>query len=157
MAIKVPKIPVCGAIACCGVALIFQLVAVAGTGWFAHDYTENGLFRSCYFGSCGNLSEGPDWWKACQAFSILGLLTIAGSLVLGILHALLDNTRNLSLGGIASSAASALLLVAELAVFGGMTNEVAEDINYGYGFILSVIACVLSAIAAGLFAFGLRK
>ncbi|XP_025089922.1 uncharacterized protein LOC112561574 [Pomacea canaliculata] len=156
MAFKVPKIPVCGAIACCGVALIFQLVAVAGTGWFVGNGIEEGLFRFCIFGSCGRLSEGPDWLKACRAFSILGLLTIAGSLVLGIPHAVLDNSV-LSFGCIASSAATALFLVVELAVFGAKTVDAAKHLNYGYGFILSVIACVLSVIAAGLFAFGLRK
>ncbi|PVD32082.1 hypothetical protein C0Q70_07510 [Pomacea canaliculata] len=162
MACKVPKIPVCVAIVCCGVALIFQIVAVVGTGWLVisvgGDSAEVGLFRSCTNGVCTTykMNDLEDWLKACQAFSILGLLAIAGSLVLGILHFVFEDTAKVSVAGIASCAASVVFLIIELAVFGAETSVLRHAYNFGYGFILSVIACILSSITAVLFVVGSR-
>ncbi|XP_025091237.1 epithelial membrane protein 1-like [Pomacea canaliculata] len=164
MELKVPKIPVCVAIACCGVALVFQLVAVGGSGWAVNKQAEIeiGLFRTCFRGECNDIqsSKQPDWFRATQAFSILGLLAIAGSLAVGILHAVLENTRVLCLLAIASCAASVVALLIEVAVFGGeMGDEIraTKDVSFGYGFILSIIACILSVGAAACFALGLGQ
>ncbi|PVD32083.1 hypothetical protein C0Q70_07511 [Pomacea canaliculata] len=162
MACKVLQIPICVAIVCCGVAFIFQLVAVAGTGWLVISVGDNseevGLFRLCVNGVCTEyqMNDLEDWLKACQAFSILGLLTITGSLVLGILHFVLEDTAKVSVAGIASCAASVVFLIIELAVFGAETSSLRKVYNFGYGFILSVIACILSFVAAVLFAVGSR-
>ncbi|XP_025091109.1 uncharacterized protein LOC112562226 isoform X1 [Pomacea canaliculata] len=164
MELKVPKIPVCVAIACCGVALVFQLVAVGGSGWRVDKEAEieSGLFRGCAYGFCSNIpsSEMPDWFRATQAFSILGLFAIAGSLAVGILHAVLENTRVLSILAIGSCAASAGALLIEVAVYGGEMGDfirAAEGDSFGYGFILSIIACILSVGAAVCFALGLQQ
>ncbi|PVD32077.1 hypothetical protein C0Q70_07505 [Pomacea canaliculata] len=162
MELKVPKIPVCVAIACCGVALLFQLVAVAGTGWRVNKQTgrETGLFRGCVYGVCSDIVSRimPDWFRATQAFSILGFFAIAGSLAVGILHAVLENTRVLSILGIASCAASVGALLIEVAVFGGgVGNDIYDYSSFGYGFILSVIACIVSVGAAVCFAIELRR
>ncbi|XP_025092903.1 uncharacterized protein LOC112563276 [Pomacea canaliculata] len=165
MAFKVPKIPVCVAIACCGVALIFQLVAVVGTGWQVGEiqypngivHEEDGLFRGCINDVCMEVQSTwlPNWWKACQAFSILGLLTIAGGLLAGIQHAVSENTAKASLAGIATCLSSTVFLTIEVAVFGAKSSE-SSAYQFDYGFYLSIAACVLSFISAVLFAVGLR-
>lgn len=64
MSFKVPNIPICVAVACCGVALIFQIVAVAGTGWVVSESGQVGLFRVCASGVCveitSSLSSGKN-------------------------------------------------------------------------------------------------
>ncbi|PVD32081.1 hypothetical protein C0Q70_07509 [Pomacea canaliculata] len=96
-----------------------------------------------------------DWWKACQAFSILGLLTIAGGLLAGIQHAVSENTAKASLAGIATCLSSTVFLTIEVAVFGAKSSE-SSAYQFDYGFYLSIAACVLSFISAVLFAVGLR-
>ncbi|PVD32076.1 hypothetical protein C0Q70_07504 [Pomacea canaliculata] len=163
MSFKVPNIPICVAVACCGVALIFQIVAVAGTGWVVSESGQFGLFRVCASGVCVEITSSlsSDWWKAVQAFSIMGLLTILGSLALGILHFFKENNKELASAGIACCCVSVIFLIIELAVFGAEMvvggRSVLGTTQYGYGFILSVIACILSAIAAVLFGVGKRK
>ncbi|PVD32078.1 hypothetical protein C0Q70_07506 [Pomacea canaliculata] len=164
MELKVPKIPVCVGIACCGVALVFQAIAVGGTGWVVNKKTneETGLFRYCSGHFCFNIESSimADWFRATQAFSILGLFAITGSLAVGILHAVLENTRVLSLLAIGSCAASFGALLIEVAVFGsemGETIIATAGARFGYEFILSIVACVLSVGAAVCFALGLRQ
>ncbi|XP_025092205.1 uncharacterized protein LOC112562853 [Pomacea canaliculata] len=164
MACKVPKIPVCVAIVCCVVALIFQLVAVVGTGWLVFSRGDRGgelgLFRSCINGMCADVPSSlmPDYWRVCQAYSILGLLTIAGSLVAGILHSVFEDTAKVSVAAIASCVASVLFLIIELVMFGLESSSLRHEtgLDFGYGFILSIIACILSFLATLGFAVGSR-
>ncbi|XP_025092376.1 uncharacterized protein LOC112562961 [Pomacea canaliculata] len=152
-----PKQPVCVAIGCSGVALVFQLVAVAGTGWlmFKGDYLlEQGLFRACARSQniCSAYDYVKNWAKACQAFSILALGTTFCSCVLGILHILREETQALTRLAAGVNAIAAVYIAVEVGVFAGETMDLVTNttftVSYGYGFYLSIVAGVLSVAAA---------
>ncbi|XP_025092705.1 uncharacterized protein LOC112563158 [Pomacea canaliculata] len=167
MAFKVPKIPVCVAIAYCGVALVFQLVTVAGAGWLVipggcdgNKTRSVGLFPR-YQNDLRFLveySEYSEWWTVCQVFSLLGLLAIVESLCIGILHCFLENTSVLSPHALAACAAAETFLIIELVVFDSMMRDINQNVfTTGSGFICSVIASVLIFDAAVQFIVGLRQ
>ncbi|KAK7463930.1 hypothetical protein BaRGS_00038067, partial [Batillaria attramentaria] len=86
MGFKMPHIAVIVGLVCIGVALIFQIVGLATTGWTSQTGgvgqldVETGLWSYC-----------RDWMEAVRAFAIIGLLVIVGSLVVGILICFMDN------------------------------------------------------------------
>ncbi|XP_025092833.1 lens fiber membrane intrinsic protein-like isoform X3 [Pomacea canaliculata] len=152
MPMYIPRIPVRVAIACSGVALVFQLVAVAGTGWLmweASGHTEeDGLFRACFDGTCLSTTNNVDWFVACQAFSILALLTIFFNVVVGVLHFFREDTSRLTLPAVALGAAAAVCVAVEVGVYADNTKNIISDSanSYGYCFFLSVDAGVLSVV-----------
>ncbi|XP_025092379.1 uncharacterized protein LOC112562962 [Pomacea canaliculata] len=161
MPIYKPKVPVMAAIACSGVALIFQLVAVAGTGWITSSGGDMGLFRFCVYTPpfniyvCARFTDATDYWLACQVFSLLGEGTIFASFVIGVLHLFREDTTRLTVPVTALSAVSVAILVVEVGVFAGKTSAVyAITPTYGYGFYLSIAAAVLSLVSTILHAVG---
>ncbi|PVD32088.1 hypothetical protein C0Q70_07516 [Pomacea canaliculata] len=154
MPMYIPRIPVRVAIACSGVALVFQLVAVAGTGWLmweASGHTEeDGLFRACFDGTCLSTTNNVDWFVACKAFSILALGTIFGNVVVGVLHFLREDTNRLTRLAVALGAAAAFCVAVEVGVYADKTKSLITDsaYSYGYCFYLSIFAGVLSVVSA---------
>ncbi|XP_025091425.1 uncharacterized protein LOC112562393 [Pomacea canaliculata] len=167
-----PKVLVCVAMACSGVALAIQLASVIGTGWlmFKNTYagytylTENGLFRYCveFTGICSTYDKPevfPDWATACQTFSILALGAMFGSFVVGILHILREETQGLTLLAAEVNMVAAVYIAVEVGLFAGKTKDrirttTSSTVSYGYDFYLSIAAGGLSVVAAILYVVG---
>ncbi|XP_025091620.1 uncharacterized protein LOC112562544 [Pomacea canaliculata] len=152
MPVYQPKVPVCVAIGCSAVALVCQFVAVVGTGWMTstlYGSSQSGLF--CAKGSCDNDTGDGGWIKACQAFSILALLTITASLVLGVVHIFKEDTQKLTLLARLCSLAAAVCVAVEVGVYLGKTLsgviQLWPVLFYGYCFFLSVVAGILMIVA----------
>ncbi|PVD32086.1 hypothetical protein C0Q70_07514 [Pomacea canaliculata] len=162
-----PKVPVCVAMACSGVALSFQLAAVIGTGWLVWSFTMNrytigkGLFRYCveFTDTCSTYDKPEDWIKACQAFSMLALGAMFGSFVVGILHILREDAQGLTLLAAGVNVVAAVNVAVEVGVYAAENNDLIMNsmmitISYGYCFYLSIAAGALSVVAAILYVVG---
>ncbi|KAK7459686.1 hypothetical protein BaRGS_00038989 [Batillaria attramentaria] len=160
MGFKMPHIAVIIGLVCIGVALIFQIVGLATTGWtsgrtavqsgfgFVTVDVDRGLWSACSGSSCADYSgDLPDWLEACRAFSIIGLLVIVGSLVVGVLICFMDNKMLPMIAAILAFVAAFCLLI-EFAVFAGEYEDAFGDADLGYSFALTIVAFLL-CIAAG--------
>ncbi|PVD32084.1 hypothetical protein C0Q70_07512 [Pomacea canaliculata] len=167
-----PKVPVCVAMGCSGVALAIQLAAVIGTGWMVYKntysvysyFSEEGLFRYCkeITEICYTYDErkGPsDWAKYCQLFSILSLGAMFSSCLLGILHIFRQETQALTHLAAGVNGVAVVYIAVEVGVFAGETKDMVIDtasltVSYGYCFYLSIVAGVLSVVTAILYVVG---
>ncbi|XP_025091619.1 uncharacterized protein LOC112562543 [Pomacea canaliculata] len=151
MPVYQPKVPVCVAIGCSAVALVCQFVAMVGTGWMKMlGSSQYGLF--CTSDICNFGTGDGGWIKACQAFSILALLTITASLVLGVVPIFKEDTQKLTLLARFCSLAAAGCVAVEVGVFLGKT--VGDVIQlyplqfYGYCFFLSIVVGILMVVTS---------
>ncbi|KAK7463935.1 hypothetical protein BaRGS_00038072, partial [Batillaria attramentaria] len=138
MGFKMPHIAVIIGLVCIGVALIFQIVGLATTGWTSG--------RTAVQSGFGFVTV-DDWLEACRAFSIIGLLVIVGSLVVGVLICFMDNKMLPMIAAILAFVAAFCLLI-EFAVFAGEYEDAVGDADLGYSFALTIVAFLL-CIAAG--------
>lgn len=63
MGFKMPHVTVIGGLVASGIALLFQVIAVAAAGWIKQtnaDYT-GGLWKVCYLNGCQDI---PSYWEA---------------------------------------------------------------------------------------------
>ncbi|KAK7478038.1 hypothetical protein BaRGS_00030714 [Batillaria attramentaria] len=138
---------------CVLVALVFQLVGIAGTGWLVSDPGGYGLFRVCAEGVCVRYGDeglvAPDWLKAVQGFSIIGLLTILAVATLVVLHYVKENAAQYTIVAAIISGVSGLVILIEFAIYVAKSKDLlGNGVSLGYGFILTVIACVDCFVAA---------
>lgn len=154
MGFKMPHIGVIVGLVCIGVALIFQIIGLATTGWSeikAADYGV-GLWKTCTGSKCDTYSTDniPDWLNAVRAFGILGILAIGACLVAGILICFSEN-KILPMLAMIIAFVAAFCIMIEFAVYAGERNKTANvgfATDYGYSFALTIVAFVL-CLAAG--------
>ncbi|PVD32094.1 hypothetical protein C0Q70_07522 [Pomacea canaliculata] len=148
-----PHIAVIIGLVASGIALLFQIIAVAAVGWLkAKNYDVSyGLWRYCSSDTCVDYPSTivTDWLDATRAFALLGLFFIAGALAAGILIMFLDKKF---LGLIAGAVAlvAALFVLISFAVFADNRKASFSEQTFelSYCFALSVVAFVL-CIASG--------
>ncbi|XP_070209814.1 lens fiber membrane intrinsic protein-like [Littorina saxatilis] len=149
MGFKMPPIPALVGIVCAGVGLIFLIVGVATPGWTVISdlsYTA-GLWSICIDDTCYNdyvFHTFGDYLYVCRVFGILGVLVLAGCVVVGVLMCFMKMDKLPIIAAILAFVAAFFILV-EFAVYAGED----EDNQYGYSFALTIVAWLL-AIAAGI-------
>lgn len=144
-----PHIGVIVGLVCIGVALIFQIIGLATTGWLeikAFDYGQ-GLWELCSGSDCQTIStgDGLEWLDAVRAFGILGILAIGACLIAGILVCFSEN-KILPMIAMIIAFVAAFCIMIEFAVYAGEGGNAGYD--YGYSFALTIVAFVL-CLAAG--------
>ncbi|KAK7091667.1 lens fiber membrane intrinsic protein-like [Littorina saxatilis] len=150
MGFKMPPIPTLVGIVCAGVGLLFQIVGVATPGWIVVGTSSQGLWKYCYNDACNTFSgDLPDWWEACRAFGILGVLVLVGCLVVGILICFMEFDKLPIIAAILAFVAAFCILV-EFAVYAG---ERGSD-DFGYSFALTIVAWILAIVAGVCFIVG---
>ncbi|KAK7089371.1 lens fiber membrane intrinsic protein-like [Littorina saxatilis] len=160
MELKVPLLLARVAVACAGVGVILQVVAVAAPGWSASDYTDysKGLWESCDGRNCTSIYDGskvPVWLQSCRTFGILSVILLALSLVVGVVACCIEYHGLSSAAAICAFMATVCILI-ECAVYAGKV-DMPGTWRLGYSFVLSVIACGLSIGATIFFFFSKRK
>ncbi|XP_070209815.1 lens fiber membrane intrinsic protein-like [Littorina saxatilis] len=148
MGFKMPPIPALVGMVCGGVGLIFQIVGLATPGWIVDGEYGFGLWRYCVENDmCADIDElGPfgEYLDVCRAFGIIGVVVLAGCVVVGVLMCFMELDKLPIVAAILAFVAAFCILV-EFAVYAG---EDADDL-YGYSFALTIVAWLL-AIAAGI-------
>ncbi|XP_025091615.1 epithelial membrane protein 1-like [Pomacea canaliculata] len=157
MGFKKPHIVVVLGLVALVVALIFQIIAVAATGWYTVKNTDDtyGLWGICTQGICLDYMSADDTIKATRAFALLGLFFIIFALAAGILIMFIDKkVMNLIAGGVAISAG--VFVVIGIFIFLGthlhdkITAGTLHYFQLSYCFALSIVAfllCIASGIA----------
>ncbi|KAK7091665.1 hypothetical protein V1264_009321 [Littorina saxatilis] len=152
-----PPIPTLVGIVCAGVALLFQIVGVATPEWSVVDTISRGLWKSCKNDVCTTYSSDidfPDWFEACRAFGILGVLVLVGCLVVGILILFMEFDKLPIIATILAFVGAFCILI-EFAVYAGESG--AESDQYGYSFALTIVAWILAIVAGICFIVGKGK
>lgn len=153
MGFKMPHIAVIIGLVASGIALLFQIIAVAAVGWLKTKNVDEsiGLWRYCSSGQCFDFNSSlvSDWLDATKAFALLGLFFIAGALAAGILIMFLDKKLLPLIAG-AVALVAALFVLISFAVFADQRKTPFPELGYelSYCFALSVVAFVL-CIASG--------
>ncbi|XP_025091616.1 epithelial membrane protein 1-like [Pomacea canaliculata] len=156
MGFKKPHIAVVLGLVALFVALIFQIIAVAATGWYKQKYSETtyGLWGICTSATCADYTSVSDTIKATRAFALLGLIVIIFALAAGILIMFIDKkVMNIIAGGVAIAAGVFVLI--GIGIFLGTylhDTIIANTLQYyqlSYCFALTVVAFVL-CIASGI-------
>ncbi|XP_025089932.1 lens fiber membrane intrinsic protein-like [Pomacea canaliculata] len=148
MGFKMPHITVIGGLVASGIALLFQVIAVAAAGWIKQTNADitGGLWKYCILNSCKDISSDleADWLDATRAFALLGLFFIAGALAAGILIMVLDK-KFLALIAGAVALVAALFVLISFAVFADNRKVSFSEqmFKLSYCFALSVVTFVL--------------
>lgn len=178
-----------GAIGVLGLCLIFGIVVPAHNGIYVNDKTKinTGLWKFDVDGECP--SEAPDDCDACadpgsdatdcakalhskcqasQAFSILGVLSVAAAAGLAAAGGLgMMDIKMTSMAGAGAAAFGALSYLIIFAIVAGIYNGEPskdsdcgmgysddDDTSYGASFALAIVNWLLLMVAAGLLALG---
>ncbi|XP_076456931.1 uncharacterized protein LOC143291143 [Babylonia areolata] len=149
-----------------GLALLFQIVGLATPGWTTWEpflglpEGNEGLWEKCFGDNCAKFTgDIPDWFSACRAFGILGVLAMAASLICAVLTCFMsDKAKMFTLVAAGAAAVGAVCSLIEFAVYAGKDPFLSsQHISLGYSFALTVVAFVLAVVAVALFIVGQRK
>lgn len=148
-----PPITVLIAIGAVGIAFLFQVIGVAGTGWLVKDSLQIGLWKRCIVESatskCIEVRDVPHWQETVRAFGLMGVLVMGHSLFCGLLLCFTNNHQKyITLGAIGGALVGAIFSLIEWAVYVGETDtSIREYLGYSFGLtVTATILCFISAI-----------
>ncbi|XP_048781320.1 uncharacterized protein LOC125683866 [Ostrea edulis] len=149
-------------------AVIFQIIGLASPYWVTGDTTNLkfnlGLWKLCVEGfsrmevsECYDIKHAKlgDWFKAVQALSIMGLLSLLLAVVMVVLKLfVLKDSKAVIFVAIGASFAGAVFILISIAVFADKINELNSksdsDLNFHYHFAFALsIMGMLAAIGCG--------
>ncbi|ESO82075.1 hypothetical protein LOTGIDRAFT_237157 [Lottia gigantea] len=132
-----------------GIGCLFHLIGLSVVYWVVSDPFVSGygsgLWQQCGL-TCASYSYTPDYWKATQAFVIIGLLIGVGGLVMSLV-AMIQKTRMFRLLGMVGCAAAALCILLAIIIFGASIT-LGRGTQWGWGFILCIISSFFFIAAA---------
>ncbi|GFO48769.1 epithelial membrane protein 2 [Plakobranchus ocellatus] len=135
---------------------LLHIIGLSTPNWCVVDdgehYGSYGLWEVCGDGKCFEFvhnKDYPDWIKACEAMSILGMLSGLASLVPAIIALVMAAMKKLSLPilgkiSIATAFASFCMILICVIIFAAEKNKkIGTDCDYGYSFGLSITGALL--------------
>ena len=83
------------------VVLILLAPSTGGKVWFRVELKsgvtlgESGLWKTCAYNRCSNITEIPDWLKAVRAFAIISILACIAGIMIAILGLFNEKVKGL--------------------------------------------------------------
>ncbi|KAK6165739.1 hypothetical protein SNE40_022604 [Patella caerulea] len=135
------------AILLAGVGCLLHVIGLSVVYWIVSDPflsgAGSGLWQQCNLFRCYPYRAEliPDYWRATQAFVIIGLLVGVAGLALSILSLIKKAKLIKLLAAIACIVAAGCILLA-IIIFGAETR-LSRSSQWGWGFILCIVSTLL--------------